>query len=104
MPRRNRIITIERPLDVRDAQGGVKRSWVVLEEVWASYRPIKADEQFRRGSNRRQAIRVVDFGIRHRDDVDETMRVIYEGLAYGIIGIKAVGRSELILQCERRAG
>ena len=104
MPQRDRLITIERPLDVRDPLGGVVTKFFELDTVWAAYRPIRASEQFRRGSNRTQAIRVVDFTIAHRPDITETMRVVYDGLVYGIIGISSASRSELILQCEHRAG
>ena len=97
MPQRDRIVTIERPIATRDGFGSEIVKWFPVAELWAAYRPIRASEQFRRGSNRTQAIRVVDFTIAHRPDITETMRVVYDGLVYGIIGISSASRSELIL-------
>ena len=76
----DRRITIQSRTVVLDPTfGGETVTWVDLDTVWASFRPRTAGETFRTDSNIIQASNTAAFRIRWRDDLDETMRVVFEG-------------------------
>ena len=72
----DRIITIQQRTVTRDSFGGDVVTWVDLAQVWASFTPQSAREQFRNESNIEQASNTAAFRIRWRDDLDEAMRVV----------------------------
>ena len=92
IPRLDRIVTIQRRVVTRDpAFGGEIENWVDLAEVWASVRPTASSEKFAKESNRVLPLRLVTIRIRWRDDVRETMRVIYNGFLWDIKGRGEIG-------------
>ena len=90
----DRIVTIQQRTVVRDSFGGEVVTWVELAMVWAAFRPQTATERFRNESNIEQASNTAAFRIRYRVDVDETMRVVYDGHEWDIEGIVEVGRRD----------
>ena len=90
----DRIITIQQLSVTRDSFGAEVETWVDLAQVWASFTPQSAREQFRNESNIEQASNTAAFRIRWRDDVDETMRIVHDGHEWDIEGIIEVGRRD----------
>ena len=46
MPQFNRIITIEKPVIIRDNFGSEVTTWATHSQVWAEKRETKSDEKF----------------------------------------------------------
>lgn len=90
--RLDRRITIEQLVETRTATGAVKESWTFFSKVWAQVTPMSASERFLSDSKR--SVRVNKFKIRYLKDLQNTMRIQYEGLVYKIIGIAELGRFE----------
>ena len=90
----DRIITIQQRTVTGDGFGGEVVTWADFAEVWASFRPRTSTETFRNESNITQAETTAAFRIRWRDDLDETMRVVFEGDEWDIEGIIEVGRRD----------
>ena len=99
--RLNRIIRIQSRVKTRDAYGSEIEAWVDVAEVWANVNQTGTSEKFNNDAKRMVALRNATIRIRWRDDVAETSRVIYDGLAWGIAGIARLGRRrELELFCQ----
>ena len=106
MPTRlDRIIEIQRLVVTRGDFGDAVESWSELDTVWAHVNQTGADEAFEDSADREEATRDARMEIRYRDDVDETMRVIYDELAWDIRGIAEFGyRDRLELLCQAEIG
>ena len=99
--RLNRIIRIQALGVTRDAFGSEIEAWVDVAEVWANVNQTGTSEKFNNDAKRMVALRNATMRIRWRDDVSETSRVIFAGLAWGIVGIARLGRRrELELFCQ----
>ena len=97
---RNWLIRIEHPVISRDAYGSELSTWTKLDDVWASFKGIGGKERFEASSHRTVAVREGRFQILWRSDVTEIMRVIYDGMAWNILGRSEVGyRKGLTLHC-----
>ena len=95
MPNLERIITIERPVEARDAYGSVITNWETLTEVWAEKRPSAGKERFVNSANRTQAIRAATWRIHYGSGVNELMRLVDEARrVWKIQGIATVGRRQ----------
>ena len=79
----DRIITIQQLSVTRDSFGAEVETWVDLAQVWASFTPQSAREQFRNESNIIQASNTAAFRIRYRDDLTEDMRIVHDGHEWG---------------------
>ena len=97
MPAYDRIIAIQERTVVRDRFGGEVVTWVELDKVWANVLTRnQTAERWEANSNREQATRTAAMRLLWRDGVDETMRIVYDGLAWDIEGIAEIGyRREL---------
>ena len=99
--RLNRIILLQARVVTRDVYGSEIEAWVDVAEVWANVNQTGTSEKFNNDANRTVALRNATMRIRWRDDVSETSRVIYAGLAWDIEGIAKLGRRrELELYCQ----
>ena len=101
--RLDRIIEIQRRAVTRDSFGGEIETWVKLDTVWAHVNQTGADEKFENESHRERATRDARMAIHYRDDIDETMRVIYDERAWDIRGIAELGfrhKLELLAQAD----
>lgn len=70
-----------------DGQGGSTESWVdipEIPEVWAKIRPRSSKERY--FSQQTQPITSHEIIIRWRDDLNERMRIVYEGRIFQIKG------------------
>ena len=90
----DRIITIQQLSVTRDSFGAQVETWVDLAQVWASFTPQSAREQFRNESNIEQASNTAAFRIRYRDDLTEDMRIVHDSHEWDIEGIIEVGRRD----------
>ena len=81
--------------------GGFSIKWADLATVWAHVDQTGVSENFENNSNIAVPKRNAEMTILWRDDIGETMRVIYDGLAWDIKGIAEVGRRRgLTLYCQ----
>lgn len=81
---RHRLL-IQRPDTVQDpTTGEMVVTWADVASVWGSLEPLSARE-FIASSAEQSEVRAKAV-IRHRDDVDATMRVIHGGKQYQILG------------------
>jgi len=88
----DRRITIQERTDTRDGAGEPVPTWSTLAEVWASLEPLQGREDF--DAQQINAIRPTKFRIRYREDVDETMRIAWDGQTWDINAITYVGRKD----------
>lgn len=101
----NRIVTIQRRVVSRGAFGSEVESWDDLDVVWARVNQMGVSEEFENNSDREQALRNAQLRIRYREDVDETMRVLYQEHAWDIVGIAELrNRRFLNLFCQTEIG
>lgn len=56
------------------------QSWQNVATVWARIEPLKGDEAFAAGQT--SAFKTVNIHIRHRTDIDTTMRIIHGGTTH----------------------
>ena len=88
----DRRITIEKNTPGQDDAGAPTESWATFATVDAAVQPRQGREFF----DSHQVNPEVDtvFVIRHRTDLDETMRINYGGKLYDIHFIGEIGRLE----------
>ena len=92
----DRRIEIQRQEETRDNFGSLVISWVKVAEVWASHRAISQSEAYNEQARRVVASRRSSFRIRYRPDLIETMRLIYDGLAWDLEGINDFGGGDVL--------
>ena len=101
---RRRIISIEQLTTTRDSFGSPVERYVELASVWATVEQTGVSEDFVNNADRRIPRRNATMRLRWRAGVQETGRVVYDGLAWGIKGIEEIGRKrELLLYCQTDA-
>lgn len=88
--RLDKRVTIRSRGDTRDEYGAAVPTWPTLAEVWAQ-RLQQTGREFLAG-DKDTAERGVVWRIRWRDDIDETMRVSFEGQEYDIVEVRELGR------------
>lgn len=97
----DRRIEIQAQSVTRDNFGDKIIGWNKLALVWARVTQTGVSEDFSNENEREIALRNARFRIRYRADVDETMRIVYDGLPWDIEGIGEWGRrAELELHCQ----
>jgi len=93
-------ISIEQRISVVNDLGEEEPTWSTLATVWARAEPLRGREYF--AAAQLQGEVDVRFTIRHRTDVDRTMRVQWRGQAYDIVSPPIEpqgGREYLELMC-----
>lgn len=91
----DRRITIERYTETRDAFNNPVQTWATLTTVWAAVEHIRDSERW--AAQEVGATATMRFQIRYSStvaDVSPLDRVVYEGRAYDIAGVKEIGRRE----------
>lgn len=83
-------IRLERLIATPDDQGGQITSWSLLAECWAAVTPLLSSS--REGSRAAQSEAMAGYRIRirHRADVDATMRCIWRGRVLAIHSLHEV--------------
>ena len=99
---RNKI-TIQKQQTIRDDTGGYSITWVDIAKVWANVNESRGVEFIE--NNQVKAESTAKITIRYRNDINETMRILYRGREYLIIAppvnVNQLDR-ELILYCDGR--
>jgi SPP1 family predicted phage head-tail adaptor len=96
---RHRVL-IQRRASVQDAAGQVTFDWADFAQVWAEAQPLRGQELI--AAQQAQSSITTRFRIRYRADLDETMRVTWDGRTYGIAAppIDVDGRRKVLeLMC-----
>ena len=101
---KRRMVDIQRQSVTRDSFGGQRESWVSVAKSWAHVQQTGVSERFENDAARKIPARFAKFRIPWRDGINETARVVYDGLAWDIEGIAEIGRRrELELTCRTDA-
>ncbi len=87
-------INIEQNSPVQNSVGEQTDFWTTLATVWAEVVPLKGRETF--NSDQVIAIADVRFRIRHREGLDNSMRIVYGDNVYNIHSILKIGRREAL--------
>lgn len=98
-------ITFQRQSRYSDGAGGTERQWEnisTLPTVWAEVVAKSGKESM--VSDRIAATFTTLFHIRNRDDLDETMRIVWRGSNYNIRGIRRAGFHPGFLTIEAERG
>lgn len=82
-------ITIERPTKITDNRGNRVPTWATVCVCRASVADVSGRDFY--AAQAYQAQDVVTFGIRWRDDIDTSCRVLFNGAAYKIMQINHLG-------------
>ncbi len=79
-------VRIERRGSVQDPETGeMIPGWAEVATVWASVEPVSARDFI--ASRAGQAEITARIVMRHRDDLDATMRIVHRGKVYNIQGV-----------------
>jgi SPP1 family predicted phage head-tail adaptor len=94
-------ITLQRRVESTDALGQASQAWVPMIEVWASAEPLRGREFFAAGQT--QSDVTTRFVIRYRQDVTNTMRVVWRGEPYDILSVvEPLGQRQMLeLMCSQ---
>lgn len=98
-------ITFQSFTRISDGGGGWTETWSNIAThptVWAQLVAKAGKEAM--VADRLVATAVTLFHIRNRDDLDETMRILWRGRAYNIRGIRFEGHAEQYLTIEAERG
>ena len=71
--------------------------WADVAHLWAFVRQTGASSSFENDANIQQETRSSTFRIFYRSEVSELDRIVYDGLAWGIVGIAELGRRKELL-------
>jgi len=78
-------VTIQKPVYEQDSFGDVTPGWVNVANIWASVKFLSAREFV--AANAEQSKIVARITIRHRNNIDATMRIFFRGQYYNIEGV-----------------
>ena len=85
---KNRIIEVQRPDRVRDSLGGFLDSWASVRHVWAAVEVTGVSEEFSNDGKRLVARRWAYMRLHFIPGLNETWRIVYQGLPWDIEGIE----------------
>lgn len=91
-------ITLQQPVETRDAYGGVTRTWSTVGNRWASIQPLSMRELSYAGQTQSRATHAVR--MRYDADVRSTWRIALGEVTYeieSVVDVDGSGR-ELLLQ------
>lgn len=87
----DRRIALQSNTHTQNTFGEPVETWSTLATVWCEVVPMRVSEMYLASEER--VLKSTIFRIRYRGDVNEKMRILYEGQAYRITGINEVGRN-----------
>lgn len=91
--KRDRLVALRRQMTGTDAAGQPLGSWLTVDEVWASFRPVTGRELVA-GGQVEDAEADATFRILFREDINRTWVIVLDGLIYDLKSIIEVGRRE----------
>ena len=86
-----RIVIQSRSL-AQDGAGQPVETWATLCTVWANVEHLRGSEPFQ--GEQFNAQRKTTFKVRWRDDIDETMQVVFDDDTYRVQSVVEIGRRE----------
>lgn len=101
----NERITFQEAALTADGGGGSTKAWADLAStptVWAFPKARSGKEMF--DSERETATSFVNFTIRNRSDLNETMRIVWRGVNYNIRDIPAASPQDMYLTIVAEGG
>ena len=100
----NRLVSINRPIAGTDLGGQPLVGWVPVARPWANIRYISGSEAIRADAVTASA--TVSIRIRHRTDIDTSMRVQHGLVTYLILAVlpDEASRVHVDLVCEALSG
>ena len=100
---RHRII-IQSKQKTPDGEGGWTYTWEDMAEDWANVMPLRAEEKLQYQQVNVQASHEIT--MRYRPDINNELRVVYNGRYFDIVELINVGERnrELKLICVEQAG
>ena len=93
----DRRIEIQRQVVTRDAFGGVSRRWERLAVVWAKVTQTGVSTAFSRSALTDVSERNAKIKIRWLPGINSVLRVVYQNLAWDIIGVATYGRRDSLV-------
>ena len=89
----------------KGTSGGMQKAWVLHTTVWAKRMDYSGTERKVSSAGGEVAVARVEFLVRLRDDLDETMRVRHKGKIFNIQHVKplAMQRGWMVLTCDTGA-
>ena len=99
---RKHRITIESKSVTRNALGEEVVVWVPLATLWAGVKPVRGAEFFAAAQMHDEQI--VTFTVIYRPDVQETMRISWNGEHYDITSVINVNGNKIDLELMGRKG
>lgn len=88
-------ITLQKKVDVIDSDGFTTQQWQDVATVWAAVENLHGREYWEAAAI--QAENTVKFTIRYRQDVDQTMRIVFKKKVYNILSVDNIRyRNEFI--------
>jgi|GEM_PF-513957 len=94
--RLNKRITIEQENITSDSGGGYDLNWVVLDEIWAEIKPKSGWERLRDEQLEPSITHTIT--IRYRADLQESMRINYNGRLFNIRALINPYEQDIILE------
>lgn len=88
----DRKIIIEQQASGQDSIGEPNGSWSTFATVWASVKPVRANEIY--SAQQVSPDRETRFRIRYLSGVTEKMRISYDSKYWDIRGIEEIGRRQ----------
>jgi SPP1 family predicted phage head-tail adaptor len=82
-------VKLERVNYITDSSGNRRADWKVYATVWASKADVSGRDFY--AAQAHQALDVITFGIRWRDDIDTECRIVHDGQVYEIVQINRLG-------------
>lgn len=87
---------------VKGTSGGLQKAWVLHTTVWAKRTDYSGTERKASNAGGEVAVARVEFLMRLRDDLVETMRVRHKGKVFDIQHVKPLANSRgwMVLTCD----
>ncbi len=101
----DKLVVIEAPIQGKDAAGGNTTVYTDFDEVWAGFRNLSGAEKQSSSHGGQAAVARTEITIRFHPDINERMRIRYDGKRYNIRHINDWNNQgwKMILTCDTGA-
>jgi SPP1 family predicted phage head-tail adaptor len=91
-------LEIQKPIEARDAMGGVTITWDNVVERWGSIEPVNARE-INEGSKVEERI-THRIRMRHHANIAPSWRIVNRGKIYNVIGIRDIDERRKVIEIQ----
>lgn len=95
----NKRIIVQQQVVTRGSSGGTKNNWSEFQKLWAKKTDTGGREFLSYGAVHAETTTI--FEIRYREDLTESMRILFRNFIYEIISIAEVEKDWLIIQAKK---